>query len=476
MLKKFIGTKQFYKTVIAISLPIMIQNGITNFVNMLDNVMIGSVGTVEMTGVAIANQIIFVFNLAVFGALAGAGIFGAQYHGKGDTEGVRNTFRFKMIVSFVIVAVGATLLLLFGRELISLYLKGEGTAENAAASLEFGYTYMRIILIGFLPYAISQAYASTLRETGETVLPMVSGLCAVFVNLILNYILIFGHLGFPALGTAGAAIATVVSRFVELAVVASRTHVKTVKYKFAVGLYRTFKVPSALAKDIFKHGMPLLLNEVTWAAGIALINQCYSIRGYDVVAATNISSTFWNVMSVVFMSLGTTVGIIIGHHLGAGEVEKAKDSDRKLIAFSVATAVLVGAVSALLSGVFPKLYNTTDEVRSMATKFILACAMCMPVVSFGHATYFTLRAGGKTWITILFDSVFVWAINLPLAFILSRFTSMPIVPLYTCCQAIDIIKCTIGYIFVKKGVWINNVVGKNISKDTVEGDPSGEAE
>lgn len=463
MLKKFIGTKQFYKTVIAISLPIMIQNGITNFVNMLDNVMIGSVGTVEMTGVAIANQIIFVFNLAVFGALAGAGIFGAQYHGNGDAEGVRNTFRFKMIISFVIVAMGVALMLIFGRDLISLYLKGEGNAENAAASLEFGYAYMKIMLIGFLPYAISQAYASTLRETGETVLPMLSGLCAVFVNLILNYILIFGNFGAPALGIKGAAIATVASRFVELAIVTIRTHAKKDKYLFAIGLYKTFKVPDVLAKDILKHGMPLLLNEVMWAMGIALINQSYSIRGYDVVAATNISSTFWNVMSVVFMSLGTTVGIIIGHHLGAGEVEQAKDSDRKLIAFSVATAAVVGIVFASLSSVFPLLYNTTDEIRAMASKFIIACAVFMPVVSFGHATYFTLRAGGKTWITILFDSVFVWAINLPLAFCLSRFTSMPIVPLYTCCQAIDIIKCIIGYIFVKKGIWINNVVGKDLT-------------
>ena len=476
MLKKFIGTKQFYKTVIAIALPIMIQNGITNFVNMLDNVMIGTVGTVEMTGVAIANQIIFVFNLAIFGALAGAGIFGAQYHGNGDTEGVRNTFRFKMIIAFLIVATGAAVLLLFGRELISMYLKGEGTAENAAASLEFGYTYMKIMIIGFLPYAVAQAYASTLRETGETVLPMASGLCAVFVNLILNYILIFGHFGFPALGTAGAAIATVASRFVELAIVLTITHVRSKKYIFAEGLYRTLKVPATLARDILKHGMPLLLNEVTWAIGIALINQSYSTRGYDVVAATNIASTFWNVMSVVFMSLGTTVGIIIGHHLGAGEVEKAKDSDRKLIAFSVTTAVFVGAVCASLSGVFPLLYNTTDEVRAMASKFIIACAACMPVVSFAHATYFTLRAGGKTWITILFDSVFVWTINLPLAFCLSRFTSIPIVPLYACCQAIDIIKCTIGYIFVKKGVWINNVVGKTLSTDKAEEAPTGETE
>ena len=203
MIKQYIGDKKFYKAVLAIAIPIMLQNGITNFVSLLDNIMIGRVGTLEMTGVAIANQLIFVFNLCIFGALSGAGIFGAQFHGKNDVEGVRNTLRFKLMSCAVLAVAGGLILYFFGGNLVTLYLKGEGSAEDAAASLAFGRSYINILIITFIPYAIAQAYASTLRETGETVLPMTAGIVAVFVNLFFNYVLIYGNFGAPKMGVEG---------------------------------------------------------------------------------------------------------------------------------------------------------------------------------------------------------------------------------------------------------------------------------
>ena len=183
MFKKYIGSKQFYKAALAIALPIMLQNGITNFVSMLDNIMIGRVGQTQMTGVAVANQLMFVFNLAIFGALSGAGIFGAQFHGKGDTEGVRNSFRFKLMTGAILVVIGTLAFAIFGKDLINLYLLGDGTVEDAEASLRYGIEYMTIMVMTFLPFTLCQSYASTLRETGETVLPMTAGIVAVFVNL-----------------------------------------------------------------------------------------------------------------------------------------------------------------------------------------------------------------------------------------------------------------------------------------------------
>ena len=190
MFKRFIGDKAFYKTVLALAIPIMLQNGITNFVNMLDNVMIGRVGTIEMTGVAIANQLIFVFNLCIFGAVSGASIFGAQFFGKGDHKGVRDTFRFKVLICFIITALGIGILYFFGNELTSLYLTGEGNPEDALASLDFARQYMLIMFVGFLPYTLSQCYSGTLRETGQATVPMFAGVSAVLINLSLNYILI----------------------------------------------------------------------------------------------------------------------------------------------------------------------------------------------------------------------------------------------------------------------------------------------
>jgi putative MATE family efflux protein len=217
----------------------MIQNGITNFVNMLDNIMVGSVGTAQMTGVAISNQLIFVFNLCIFGAISGAGIFTAQFYGKGDHEGVRYTFRFKVIISTVITVLGVLIFYLWGIPLSKLYLTGEGTAQEIQLSLEYSRHYILIMFLGLLPYSLSQCYSGTLRESGQATVPMIAGVSAVFVNLALNYILIYGKLGLPALGVNGAAIATVTSRFVELIIVAFWTHSNSSKNKFIVGAYKT---------------------------------------------------------------------------------------------------------------------------------------------------------------------------------------------------------------------------------------------
>ena len=193
--KKYIGNAAFYKMALAVAIPIMIQNGITNFVSLLDNIMVGRVGTEQMTGVAIVNQLIFVFNLAIFGAVSGAGIFGAQYYGKGDWDGVRQTFRFKLLVCTALTVLGACIFLLFGEDLILLYLKGDGSPEQIAASLGYAKEYLLIMLVGFIPFTLSQCYSGTLRETGQTVVPMVSGVVSVVVNLCFNTLLIFGYLG-----------------------------------------------------------------------------------------------------------------------------------------------------------------------------------------------------------------------------------------------------------------------------------------
>ncbi len=455
---KFFGDKAFYRHALMVAVPIMIQNGITNFVSMLDNIMVGAVGNVEMTGVSIANTIMFVFNLTVFGGVSGAGIFLAQYFGKQDDAGMRYCTRYKMYLGVLLSLVGIAVLTFFGSDLVMLYLTGEGSAQDIAASLKIGVSYINIMLIGIPAFVITQCYSSTLRETGRTITPMVAGIIAVGVNLVFNYILIFGKFGAPRLGAEGAAIATVISRYVEVAIVIVYSHMKKSGIGFMHGLYSSFKIPTKLFKDITVKGMPLLLNEMFWAGGVALLNQSYSMRGYDVVSATNISSTLTNVTNVIFLANGVSIGIIVGQILGAGKREEAIDTDRKLIVFSV----LMSAVSALalvaLSGIFPQIYETTDSVRSLASTFILISACVSPFSAFANATYFTLRCGGKTLITILFDSVYACLIVGTTAYCLSRFTPVPIIPLYAICQGMEAIKCIVGFILVKSGIWVNNMV------------------
>ena len=456
--RKYIGDKSFYRMVLLIVVPVIIQNGITNFVSLLDNIMVGQVGTEQMSGVAIVNQFMTVFNICIFGGVSSAGIFTAQYYGQGSQEGVRNTFRFKFIVCILLTAAATALFLAAGDRLIMLYLHEGAQSGDIAKTLEYGKEYLAVIIFGIVPYAVSQTYASTLRETGETLLPMKAGIFAVLVNLLGNYLLIFGKFGFPALGAVGAAIATDIARIVECVILVCWTYGHRKEHPFIEGAYRTMKIPRDLTANIIKKGIPIMLNEIAWSTGQAFLMQCYSVRGLSVVAALNISSTVSNLFNVVFLSTGGAIAIIVGQLLGAGKMEEAKDTDRNLLFFTVSTCFVFGTLLAMISPFFPLIYNTTQEVQSLATKFILIAAACMPLYAFMHGCYFTLRSGGKTWITVLFDSVYVWAADIPLAYVLAHFTGLHIVLVYLSCQLIETLKCILGYILVKKGIWLQNIV------------------
>ncbi len=456
--KKFIGDKAFYAMVLGITVPIIIQNGITNFVNLLDNIMVGQLGTEQMSGVSIVNQLIFVYNLCIFGGLSGAGIFTSQYYGQKDDEGIRHTFRYKLWMAVILTAGAIALFMLIGDSLINLYLSGSSDGGDLAATLSYGRTYLNIMLFGLPAFMMLQVYASTLRECGETVVPMKAGMAAVLVNLVFNYFLIYGKFGFPKLGVAGAAIATVMSRYVEAFIVIWWTHKHTEKNSYIIGMYRTLKVPLSVTKKIFIKGTPLLLNEALWSSGMAMLSQCYSVRGLNVVAGLNIANTVNNLFSVVFLALGNAVAIIVGQLLGAGKMKEARDTDNKLLVFAVAASTGIAFIMLVLSPYFPLLYNTSDAVRTQATKILIAQAIFMPQAAFLNATYFTLRAGGKTVITFFFDCAFVWLVSIPVVFLLSRFTGMPAHFIYACGQIAEWGKCVLGFILVKKGVWIQNIV------------------
>lgn len=456
MLQTFIGDKAFYRRLIRLMLPIMVQNGITNFVNMLDNIMIGAVGTAEMTGVALTNQLIFVFNLCIFGAVSGAGIFATQFFGSGDYEGVRHTFRFKILFCGLITLLGIGLLFFQGENLLQLYMQGEQGVTDAAATMRCAKSYLAIMMIGLLPFTAVQCYSSTLRESANPTPPMVAGVVAVLVNLVFNYVLIFGKFGAPALGVNGAAIATVLSRFVELAIVVIWTHTSKT-FAFIKGVYKSLYVPRELVGKLFIKGLPLMINETLWASGIAVINQCYSTRGLDAVAAGNISQTFWNVFAIAYMAVGNAVGILIGQLLGAGKLKEAKESSTKMIAFSFMIAIGVGIVYSICAEYIPYAYNTEPEIRTLATRLMQITAIAMPFEALTHASYFTLRSGGKMAITMVFDSGFMWGINVLLGVVLSRFTDISFVWLFTCLQLTVVLKSLFGILLVKKGSWVRNI-------------------
>lgn len=458
---RYIGDKAFYGTVIRLILPMMIQQGITQFVNLLDNVMVGRLGTAPMSGVAIVNQIVFIFNLTIFGGLAGASIFGAQFYGKGDHKGLRDTFRFRVIFSAATLIIGIAVFLLFGEQLFSLYLNEEASsAADIAATLEAANSYMKIMLWGLLPFVVVQCYSSALKDTGETVSPMIASVISIVVNLIGNYLLIFGSFGFPKMGVAGAALATVIARYVEAIYLLVHTYRRSERFQFLHGAFSSLRVPLDLCKRIAITGTPLLINETFWSIGMAMISMCYSSRGLTAVAATNINSTVWNLFSIVVMATGNAIGILSGQLLGAGEIDRAKDSVRKLLFLAVTVNMLVGLVVIACSPVIPYIYNTEDTVRHMATRLLMVSGLFMPVSAYNNGSYFTIRSGGKTFITFLFDCVFTWVVSFPIAYVLSHFTGLSVIWIYFFVNAADFIKVIVGGSIIHSGVWAKNVINE----------------
>lgn len=456
--KKFIGDREFYAMVLAVAVPIMLQNGLTNVVSLLDNLMVGRVGTDQMSGVSIVNQLIFIVYLSMFGGMAGAGIFTAQYYGKKDEKGVQDIFRIKFVIGLVLAAVGILVFVFWNEPLINMFLHEGDASLSIDATMQYAKDYLWIMLVGLVPFAITQCIASTLRECSQTVAPMMAGLAAVIVDLVFNYILIFGKFGAPVLGVRGAAIATVMSRFVECAFLIFWTWKRRAQYSFITGLLARTPIAGTLWHQSIIKGMPLLVNEFLWSLGMTMQVQCYSTRGLEVVAGLNICNTLNNVFNISFIAMGNAVAIIVGQMLGAGKMQEAKDTDTKLIFFSTVMCVAIGAVLAVFAPIFPRFYNTTPVVQRLATQFLWVMAAMMPFLSFTNASYFTLRSGGRTGVTFIFDSLYMWCLVVPLAFVLSRFTSVEVVPMYIMVQSTELLKCVIGFILVKKGVWIRNLV------------------
>lgn len=458
-MRRYIGDRDFYRRVFAILMPILIQNVITNFVSLLDNIMVGQVGTEPMSGVAIVNQLVFVFNLCALGGLSGAGILTAQFYGKGDQEGIRQSIRVKLFIGLGILVVFGSLLGLLGDRFILLFLHEGDSGLDLGATLRYAQEYLDVILLQLLPFVITMMYSSTLRETGETVVPMTAGLIAVFVNLVFNYILIFGKFGAPALGVVGAAIATVLARIVEMSIVVVWTHRNTEKNPFIVGVYRSLHVSGDVLRKVILLGLPLMINELLWSGGMTVLNQCYSLRGLEVVSAMNIFTTISNLFFSAFISTGNATAIMVGQLLGAGELERAVDEDRKLIAFAVALSLVLSAIMAATAPFFPQIYNTIPHVKQLATRILLIGALMMPLHAFSNSCYFTLRSGGKTLITFVFDSGALWVISIPVAFIIAHFTDISIIPFFTIIEGLNLLKCILGYILVKQRHWVVNLVG-----------------
>ncbi len=458
--QKYIGDRAFYRLMLTIAIPLIIQQGITSFVSLLDNLMVGSLpGEEPLSGVSIVNQLINVYYLTLFGGLSGASIFGAQFYGVGDWKGMRNTFRFRMLFGIGVTAIAVAVFLLWGDSLAMLFLNNENnTPEAVALTMEHAMSYLKIAVWGLIPFMLSQVYVNLLRETGETFHPMLSSVMAILTNLVLNYCLIFGHFGFPKMGVAGAALATVIARVLEALYVIIYTHLKWERFQYIKGAYRSPAIPAELCRRIVVTGTPLMFNELLWSLGMTVIAGNYATRGLEVVAATNIATTAWNLFSIIMMAMGSVVAIMVGQQLGAGDIEGAKDIDRKLIFVTEVIHIAIGILLILTAGLLPMLYEVSQSTKNMASAMLRIQGLVLPVHSYVHVAYFTIRSGGKTVVTFLFDCFYTWCVPVVVSYVVCCLTDLPILACYGIVQALDLIKMAIAMPMLKSGFWAKNII------------------
>jgi putative MATE family efflux protein len=318
----------------------------------------------------------------------------------------------------LMTAAATAILLIFEKPFIGCFLKGEGSPEDIAQTFEISRQYLQIMLFGLLPFAFAMMYSSALRELGETRIPMIASVTAILVNLVFNYLLIFGKFGFPRMEAAGAAIETVLSRVVEMAIIVIYTHVKHAKYRFIEGAYRSMFIPRKLFTDICVRGTPLLFNEMCWSFGMTFLIQCYSLRGIQVIAACNISMTFANIFNCAFFSMGAAVAVIIGHELGSNKLDTVMETAWKLVALTVFISIVISIPICVLAPFIPRLYKTEEAVRLLATRMMWINATLSPLLAITAqeirvARFFVSKYDRKASISsLLIEPLFALAISI----------------------------------------------------------------
>jgi putative MATE family efflux protein len=448
MLKQFIGNKAFYKTLITVALPLVLQQLITTSVQLVDNVMVGKLGEQAIASVSVVNQLYFIVILVTFGAMGGAGIFSAQYFGSKDYEKLKQTFRFKLIIGFLVALLSFILFSLFGQTLISLFTNNQITIKG-------GIDYLNIVKWSAFFWIISVAISNTFRETGITKPLLWISIVAIITNTLLNFVLIFGLFGFPALGIIGAAIATLIARFIEFLLTVILLYKKGTI--FNTKIFKVFKIEKKLLTSVIIMAIPLTLNEALWSSGQTMFLHAYSTRGDHALAAMNITGAISQLVFVTFGGIATAVAVMVGNTLGKNELEQAKDNAKKLIAFSVFIAIFAGLVLFILSFFILNIYDVEIATKDIAAFNIRVNALFIPIYSFNVALFFILRAGGDTKSTFLMDALYMWVLPVPVAIILAYLTNLPVTLMFLIIQSLEIPKMVFGLSRYKKGYWIKNL-------------------
>lgn len=448
--KSLFQDKALMKNCLTIAVPIMLQSLIMSAVNLVDNLMVGQLGDIAISGVASANKYYDVITMVCYSMIASAIIFLSQFNGAENTEKMKETFRFSIISSYCIIIIAFIIVALYPSQLVKFII-------DDPSIIEAGTRYFKYAVYSYIPLGIIFSISSSMRAVGDAKRPMIISIISVFVNAILDYGLILGKFGLPRLEIEGAAIATVIARIVEASLFI--IVLKKGDYAFDTKFKDIFKFSRELSKNIITRAWPLVLNEIAWNMGMVTLMKCYSSRGPIVNAAYSISATVSDLFFALFSGMATASTVLIGTPLGANKLDEARGNGYKLICFSILLSIIFGVGLFTSSFIIPMIYvNLSSDVISTAQIFLRCMGLLYWIYMFNTQCYFTLRAGGDTKSTMFMDCGYMWIVNIPIVVFLAYCTELSVFYIYIAGQLTDIVKGFIAYSIVKKERWVKNLV------------------
>lgn len=447
--EKYIGDKQFYKYVLSLALPMMFQGLLVSLSGLIDNLMVAGLGDSFLSGVAAANRFYMIFNFAVMGVVLAGGIFIGQYLGAKKPEKMKESFRASIILSYLVMIPFFFAILFYPTTVLRFF-------TTDLYVIQSGLDYYKAIVWAMIPVTMSLAIGTAIRSTGDTKTPIIASSIGIAINLTFNYLLIYGNFGFPALGVYGSAVATLISRLVEVSIL---LYIMSVRhFDFATKIKDVFKIDNKLFKLITKNAVNIAGNEILWASSMAFLMKFYSTRGPAAMTAYSIAGSVGDIFFILFGGMSAATTVLVGHKLGADDFDGAKSNGYKLLALSIGMALFFGMTMIGISNLVPIIYTDVSvEAQQIAMNLIRIVGLLFWTYMYNLQILFMLRAGGDSFSAFIMDSGFMWIINIPVVGFFTYYTNMPIVYLYLIGQMTDIIKLTVSTFVFKKELWVKNV-------------------
>lgn len=442
----------FLSKAVRIALPVAMQGMLNTIVNMVDTMMIGSLGATAIAAVGLANKVFFVMTLLVFGIVSGSGILAAQFWGNGDVKNIRKVLGLALLLAlsaamaFFVPAVACP------DKMMRIFTTGEDT-------IRIGASYLALVAFSYPFIAVSNTYVAMMRAVGQVKAPVMISSCTILINIAFNYIFIFGKFGAPAMGVVGAALATLIARIVEMTALLLVVYLN--RSPLACRLRELFGYSGLFIRKFFSTAAPVIANEFTWGLGVTIYSLAYGRMGDDAVAAITIATTIQDIMSVLFQGLSAATAVILGNEMGAGRLEKAERYAKNFLILQFLLTIVMALVCAGVRWKIIALYRVSGEVARDVSRCLLVFSLFMPFKMFNYVNIVgVLRSGGDTKVCLFLDCSGVWLIGIPMAFLGGLYFKLPIYTVYAMVTLEEVYKTILSYIRYRQKKWLRNLAAE----------------